>query len=82
MHIVNGSPVYEALHEHIGLWFITLQFVFLPQGPGQGSTHFCLIQALSCEHSELTMHSGRQFGGAPIYSGKHEHTAWLLMALH
>lgn len=65
----------EDLHEHIGLWLITLQLVFVPQGPGQGFVHFCLIQALSCGHSELTTHSGRQLGGAPMYSGKHEHTA-------
>lgn len=31
------------------------------------------IQAKLYEHSLLLTHSGRQFGGAPIYSGKHEH---------
>lgn len=73
--MVNGSPVNENLQEHIGLWLITLQLVFVPHGPGQGLTHFCLIHALSCGHSALPTHSGLQFGGEPTYSGKHEHTA-------
>lgn len=37
--------------------------------------HFWLIQAFDNEHSELTKHSGRQFGGAPKKSGWQEHTA-------
>lgn len=55
---------------------LTLQFALAPQFPGQGSLHFWFIQALSYEHSELTIHSGRHPGGLPVYSGKHEQTAW------
>lgn len=82
LHRVNGSPVYEVLQEHNGLWLITLQLVLIPQGLGQGLTHLLFIQALSCEHSELTIHSGLQFGGIPIYSTKQEHTGWLLTTWH
>lgn len=67
--------MYVGLQVHIGLWFITLQSVFVPQGPGHGLTHRALRQALSREHSELTTHSGRQFGGEPTYSDKQEQTA-------
>lgn len=82
MQIVNGSPVYDGLQEHMGLWFITLQLAFTPHGFGHGFSHLLLTQALSCGHSVLTTHSGRQLGGAPIYSAKQEHTAWLLIDLH
>lgn len=33
------------------------------------------MQAKLLEHSEELMHSGRQFGADPIYSGKHEQEA-------
>lgn len=49
---------------------------FKPQDPGQGSLHFWLLQASFCAQSELTVHSGLQVGGVPIYSGRQEHTAW------
>lgn len=42
----------------------------IPHDPGQGSLHFCCIQALFEEQSELTVHSGRQFGGLPMYVDK------------
>lgn len=44
-----------------------------PHVPGHGSLHFMFMQAKLYEHSLLLTHSGRHFGGAPIYSGKHEH---------
>lgn len=56
----------------IGVWFITLQVAPIPQDPKQGSLHFSLMQANLLEHSELIEHSGRQFGGLPIYSDKQE----------
>lgn len=59
----------------IGLWFLTRQFAFNPHTPGQGSEHFCLIQALSAAHSELITHSGRHPGGLPTNNGRHEQTA-------
>lgn len=40
------------------------------------------MQAKLTEHSELTMHSGRQDGGDPIYSKRQVHTAWPLTLLH
>lgn len=40
------------------------------------------MHALSAEHSELTTHSGRQFGGLPVYVGKQEHTACPFNSLH
>lgn len=47
-----------------------------------GSKHLLLIQAKFDSHSELTTHSGRQFGGEPIKSGKQEQTACPLVSLH
>lgn len=54
---------------------MTLHLAFIPHVPGQGSVHFWFMQALVKAHSELTVHSGLQPGGLPMYSGKHEHTA-------
>lgn len=79
---MKGSPVYEVLQEHIGLWLIILQLEFTPQGLGQGLIHLLLTQALSFGHSELTTHSGRQFGGYPTYPNKQEHATWPLTFLH
>lgn len=53
---------------------MTRQSAFSPHGPGQGDTHFWFLQVLSEGHSVLTTHSGLQFGGDPLYSGKQEHT--------
>jgi len=39
-HLEKGSPVKPWRQLQIGLWLITSQRVFSPQGPGQGSTHF------------------------------------------
>jgi len=66
----------------IGLWLIVWQLAFWPHIPGHGSLHFCPIQALSRLHSVLITHSGRQLGGLPIYSGRHEHIAWPFFSLH
>ena len=63
---MNGFPVCEGKQVHTGMWFITSQRAFKPQEPGQGSTHFCLMQAKFAMHSEYTVHSGRQFGGLPM----------------
>lgn len=65
-HRINGSPVKPEAHEHIGLWFVTWHLALRPHVPGHGSIHFWLTHALSCEHSELTIHSGRHDGGLPI----------------
>lgn len=45
----------------------------IPQEPGQGSRHFCFIQAKLLEQSSLIVHSGLQFGGLPSKLGKQEH---------
>lgn len=79
---MKGSPVKPDWQLQIGLWFITSQRALVPQVPGHGSLHFWLTQALFCAHSELTTHSGLQFGGLPMYVGWHEHTAWPLTSLH
>lgn len=47
----------------------------LPHVPGHGLTHFWLLQLLSEAHSELTTHSGLQFGGFPKNVSKHEQEA-------
>lgn len=40
------------------------------------------MHALSTEHSELTVHSGRQPGGLPKYPGKQEQTETSPLDLH
>ena len=72
-HCKNGSPEYPLLQTQMGIWFWTLQKALTPQRPKQGSTHFWDWHALSVGQSWLKAHSGLQFGGAPIISGKHEH---------
>ena len=61
---------------------MTLQRVFAPHGSGHGSIHFLLTQALVIGQSELTIHSGRQIGGLPIYVGRQEQTAKPLLFRH
>lgn len=73
----NGSPRNPWGQLQIGLWFTTWQFALTPQVPGHGSIHFWLAQAWLREHSLLTIHSGWQKGGDPLYCGRHEQTATL-----
>lgn len=68
---MKGSPVYPFKQTHIGVWLTTRHSVFDPQAPGHGSRHFCFMQARWEAHSLLLTHSGLQFGGDPINSGKH-----------
>lgn len=53
-----------------------------PHAFAHGSAHFRFIQAKFRAHSEFTLHSGRQYGGIPLYSGKHEHDGWPLSGTH
>ena len=70
MHCAKGSPVKPVKQVHIGVWLTTRHSVLEPHEPGQGSLHFRLMQAKLLEHSLLLTHSGLQFGGEPIKSGK------------
>lgn len=72
---MNGSPVNTGGQLQIGLWFNTWQRADIPHVPRQGLPHFMLMQASFNAQSVLTMHSGRQAGGFPIYPDMHEHTA-------
>lgn len=81
-HLMKGSPVYPLTQLHIGLWFTTWQCALIPHIPGQGSWHFWLIHALSERQSELTIHSGRQFGGDPTQISRHVQTACPLNIRH
>lgn len=78
---MNGSPSNPDRQLQIGAWFTTLQSAFSPQTPTHGLTHFCLMQLFVGSHSELTVHSGRQFGGEPKKSGIQEHDAKPLLFL-
>lgn len=40
------------------------------------------MQAIFELQSEFVVHSGRQFGGLPMYDRKHEHDGEPLMSLH
>lgn len=65
-----------GLQLQIGLWLTVRHLAFRPHVPGHGSTHRWFTHDLSREHSELIIHSGRQFGGAPIQLFWQEQTAW------
>ena len=82
MHWRNGSPVYPSLQKHMGVWLTTRHSAFAPQEPTQGSLHFWLMQASWLEHSGLLAHSGRQFGGDPMNSGRQEHEGASLKTWH
>lgn len=82
LHWVNGSPSYPSIQTHTGEWLTTLHSALWPQVPGQGSRHFWLIHANEDRHSELLIHSGRQFGGNPENSGRQEHDGESPTALH
>ena len=78
----SGDPWYPGKHEQMALWFMTLHSALTPQIPGpQGDLHFWFIHAKFCWHSEFTKHSGRQFGGSPIYPGKQLQTQAPLKSL-
>lgn len=74
--------MYPSIQLHIGVWFITLHRALVPQEPGHGSLHFCVMHARLLGHSGLTVHSGRQFGGLPMYLGKQEHEGLPPISLH
>lgn len=40
------------------------------------------MQTCEVVHSEFEIHSGWQFGGFPVKSGKHEHTAFSFLTVH
>lgn len=80
-HWTNGSPVKSGGQLHMGLWLTTLQVALNPHEPGQGSTHFWLLQACVRGQSELTMHSGLQVGGVPKNPNTQEQTGWPLISL-
>ena len=61
---------------------MTLHLALIPHDPGHGSRHFSFIQAWLLGHSALIEHSGRQFGGDPIYVGRHEQDGLSLKSLH
>lgn len=81
-HLEKGSPVSPVGQEQIGLWLRTLHIALVPHVPGHGSIHFILRQALSLVQSELTTHSGLQFGGEPMYPKRQEQTACSFITLH
>lgn len=81
-HLINGSPLKPNSQLQIGLWLTTWQRACNPHTPSHGFLHFWFTHDRSSAHSELTKHSGRQFGGAPIISGKQLHTAWLFNSRH
>ncbi len=51
-----GFPSKPGLHWQIGLWFLIVQFAFLPQA--QGSLHWRLTQACNGGHSSSPTHPG------------------------
>lgn len=70
------------MQTQLGIWLTTRHSAFNPQVPGHGSLHFFFIQAKLKEHSLLATHSGRQFGGEPVNSGKQEQDGESPIGLH
>uniref|UniRef100_A0A1A9ZCQ8 Uncharacterized protein n=1 Tax=Glossina pallidipes TaxID=7398 RepID=A0A1A9ZCQ8_GLOPL len=64
--VTNGLPVNPGKQLQNGLWLTTEHWVFRPHAPGQGSIHFCFIQAIFEGHSWFPVHSGRHNGGEDI----------------
>lgn len=81
-HCTNASPTKPIEQIHIGVWLTTRHSVLAPQDPGQGSLHFWLMQARLLTHSELLTHSGLQFGGEPMNSGRQEQEGESPTSLH
>lgn len=82
VHWVNGSPVWLCKQVHTGICLMTWHSAFNPQEPGHGSLHLWFIQASWLLHSVLITHSGLQFGGASIKSGRHEQLGVPPIILH
>lgn len=66
----------------MGLWLITSHLAFRPHVLAQGFAQRNLWHALLEGHSALTVHSGLQFGGAPMNVSMHEQTAKPFATLH
>ena len=79
---LNPSPWNPCMQLQTGLWLRTRQSAFALQDPGHGSTQRWLIQALVDGQSELTIHSGRQFGAVPIMLAKQPHWACPATTVH
>lgn len=65
----NGSPSKPGSQAQVARWSTTEQTALWPQACSQGFLHLCETQANVAGHSALIVHSGRQFGGAPIKVG-------------
>merc|ERR1719295_1951036 len=63
-----GAPPNCRPDTLVGNWVVRLSW------PGQGSLQRCCMHAVVWLHSELTRHSGRQLGGAPIMATSQEQT--------
>lgn len=65
-HPWKGSPSRPDSHAQIARWSTTEHVARVPHAWSHGSLHFWPIQAKVAGHSALMVHSGRQFGGAPM----------------
>lgn len=81
-HRLKGSPTKFVGQLQIGLCITVLQRALCPQVPGHGSIHLIFWQALSNAHSELTIHSGLQCGGAFMLPSKQEQTGLSFCTRH
>lgn len=77
-HWIAASPLYPSGQMQTAVWLTTRHSAFEPHAFSHGFWHFLLIQAKWGAHSLFARHSGRQFGGAPMYSGIHwQEGIWL-----
>lgn len=81
-HCTNGFPVYEGGHTHETVWLMTWHSAPAPHDPSHGFWHLLFMHANWAGQSALITHSGRQFGGDPIYPMLHWHEAVSPTARH
>lgn len=65
----KGSPCKPTSHAQVARWSTTEHTAPGPQACSQGSLHRWATHARAAGHSALIVHSGRQFGGDPMYPG-------------
>lgn len=82
MHCTNGLPVWPGGHTHETVWLMTWHSAPAPHDPSHGFRHLLLMHANWAGQSALMTHSGRQFGGSPIYPLTHRHDGVSPTALH
>lgn len=81
-HSTNGLPVKLLGQRQFGVCKNIEHSAPIPHAFWQGFWQRLLKHAVWIEQSLFVVHSGRQLGGDPIYSDKHEHVGLPLDEIH